>query len=317
MIIDYNFFGFEFGGTVWDTPICTDHIDELVIGEGVYDEIYIDLDTNIEEYNSKPNNWTLTTIMDAKFKGDLEGGTIDADGFKVTKILLYRTLVGTNKWDAIAEFDYNEDYNVYNYIDRYAQNGATYQYAIVPVANEVLGDRLSSDEIKSEYEGIFITDKNENRKLEFDISLGDITNNQVASVNVPVNSKYPIVVFGNSSYRTGNLSVLPLSQETKDLGGSGVDKLAEQINRQEWLDFLNNNKAKVLRMDNGVLMLIVTYNAKQSHKDGDLLRDLASLSFDFVEIGEINFDTLMSNDLIANADIQKSTFDDFGGITSG
>lgn len=316
LIIDYNFFGFEFGGCVWDTPICTDQLDELVVGEGVYDEIYVDLDTNIPDNTAKPTNWSMRTIMDAKFTGDLDAGSIGADGFKITNILLYRTLVGTGKWDAIAEFNYNDDYNVYNYVDRYAQNGAVYQYALVPVANELLGDKLISDPVQCEYEGIFLTDKNENRKLEYDINLGDITFNKDSGLITPINSQYPIAVFGNSNYRTGSLSVLPLSNKTIETYGNEIDKLQEQVNRKEWLDFINNNKAKVLRMDNGVLILIVTHNAKQTHKEGSL-RDLASLSFDFTEIGDITFETLKSNDLIANADMQKSTFDDYGGVISG
>jgi hypothetical protein len=316
VIIGYNFFGFEFGGCVWDTPVCTDMLDELQLNEGVYDEAYINLDTNIVDNTDKPTNWTLTTIMDAKFTGDLDAGSVGADGFKITHIQMLRSIVGTYNWDAVAQFEYNEDYNVYDYVDRYVQNGAVYQYAVIPVANEVLGDKLISDPIKAEYEGIFLTDKKENRRFEYDITLGDINYNTLSSLNQPINSKFPIVVFGNSKYRSGHLSVLPLSRETIALAGNGLDKLAEQVNRQEWIDFINNGKAKVLRMDNGVLMLVVTQNAVASHKEGDLLRDLATISFDFVEIGEVNFNNLLKNDLIPTAYLQKSTFDDNGGIIS-
>ncbi|MCY7911108.1 hypothetical protein MOB65_19840 [Bacillus inaquosorum] len=317
MIIDYNFFGFEHGGCVWDTPVCTDMLDELQLNEGIYDEVYVNLDTTIPDNTSKPTVWSLSTIMDAKFTGDLDAGSVGAEGFKVTKILLFRSLVGTNQWDAVAQFEYDKEYNVYDYIDRYVQNGSTYQYAVVPVANEILGDRLASDPIKAEYEGIFLTDKNENRRLEYDISLGDVLSNTASSVTQPINGKYPIIIFGTSNYRSGNLSVLPLSKSTVSMAGERIDKFAEQINRQEWLSFLNNCKAKVLRMDNGVLMLVVTQNATVSHKEGDILRDLASISFDFVEIGELTFDSLIKNDLIPSAERQKMTYDDYGGIISG
>lgn len=316
MIIGYDFFGLDYGGCVWDTPICTDHMDELQLNEGIYDEAYVDLNMNIANDNVKPVNWTLTTIMDAKFTGDLDAGSVNADGFKVTKMLLYRTIAGTGKWTAIAQFDYDEAYNVYGYVDRFAQNGVEYEYAIVPVANEIMGDKLISDAVTVEYEGMFLTDKRENRKLEYDITLGDITHNTLSSVNQPISGKYPVIVFGNAKYRSGNMSVLPLSDETVDMGGAGVDKFAEQVNRQEWLEFLNNGKAKVLRMDNGTLMMIVTHNAKASHKGG-LLRDLASLSFDYIEVGDIEFNSLMKNDLISPADQHRLTYDDNGGIISG
>jgi hypothetical protein len=316
VIIGYNFFNLE-EGCFWDSPVCTDMLDELQLNEGTYDEAYIDLNTTVVDDTAKPTIWTLTTIMDSKFKGDLDGGSIGADGFNVNKIQLYRTIYGTSQWNPIGQFEYNPDFNVYNYVDRYVQNGASYQYAIVPVANEVQGDKLVSDIVKAEFEGIFITDRKENRRLEYDISLGDVTYNTNSAINQPINNPYPIVTFGNSKYRSGTLSVLPLSKETIAMAGSGIDKLAEQINRQEWLDFLNNGRAKVVRMDSGVLMLVVTHNANVSHKDGDILRHLASISFDYTEIGEINLDMLSKNDLIPSAYKYKTTFDDNGGIISG
>lgn len=316
MIIGYNFFSLE-EGCVWDTPVCTDMLDELELGQGTYDEAFIDLNTNVANNTAKPTVWTVTTIIDSKFTGDLDGGSIGADGFKVTKIQLYRSIYGTNKWDAIGQFDYNEDFNVYDYVDRYTQNGALYQYAIVPVANEIIGDKMASDPVQALYEGIFITDKNENRRLEYDISLGEIVYNNNSALNQPINSPFPIVTFGNSKYRSGNLSVLPLSKETVELYGQGVDKFAEQVTRQEWIEFLNNGRAKVLRMDNGLSMLIVTQNVRATHKDGDILRDLASLSFDYVEIGDINFAMMIKNDLIPAGYASKMTYDDNGGIISG
>lgn len=316
MIIGYNFFGLE-EGTVWDTPVCTDMLDELQIGEGTYDEVFIDLNTSITNEPAKPTLWSLTTIMDSKFTGDLDAGSIGAEGFKVNKIQLQRSIAGTGKWDAIGLFDYNEEFNVYNYIDRYVQNGADYQYGIAPVANEIIGDRIVSTPITAQFEGIFITDKNENRRLEYDISLGDVAYNTNSALNQPINSPYPIVTFGQSRYRSGQLTVLPLSDETVALAGSGIDKLAEQINRQEWLDFLNNGRAKVLRMDSGVIMLVVTQNARVSHKQGDILRHLASISFDYTEIGDINFDMLTKNNLIPIGYGTTMTYDENGGIVIG
>jgi hypothetical protein len=317
VIIGYNFFGLD-EGCVWDTPVCTDMLDELELNEGVYDEAYIDLDTkNTYNNTAKPTIWTLTTIIDSKFTGDLDGGSIGAEGFKITEIHLYRSIYGANKWDVVGQFKYDEEYNVYDYVDRYVQNGAVYQYAIVPVANEISGDKLVSDTIKADYEGIFITDKKENRKLDYDINLGDINYNTAVALNQPINSAYPIITVGKSNYRSGNLSVLPLSRETIAMAGGDIDKLAEQINRQEWLEFLNNGKAKVLRMDSGVLMLVVASNTRVQHKQGDLLRDLASISFDYTEIGEINYSNIVKNDLMPSGYASKMTYDDFGGIVRG
>lgn len=293
-------------------------IDRLKVDQGMYDEIYIDLDKNITDENVRPTSWTPTTIMDSRFNGDLDGGSIGAEGFKITGIQLQRTLLGSGKWDVIGTYDYTPDFNFYDYIDRFTQNGAIYQYAVVPVANDVSGNRMISDEVQSSFEGIFITDKKENRRLQYDITLGDISYNTVSSVNQPINGKFPVVTFGNSKYRSGNLTVLPLSKQTVALAGSGIDKFAEQATRMKWLEFLENGRAKVIRMDNGVLMLVVTHSAIVTHRDGDILRDLADISFEYVEVGDINFDTLLKNDLVnSSVYMKKVTFDDYGGIING
>ncbi|MEX3625176.1 hypothetical protein [Viridibacillus arvi] len=316
MIIGYNFFGFE-EGSVFDTPICTEMLDEFTLNEGTYDEVYVDLDTRIPNTTDKPLMWNIQTVLDAKFTGDLDAGSLGADGFKVTHIQLYRSVYGSDKWDLIAQFEYDKEYNVYDYVDRYVQNGATYKYAIVPVANEVLGEMLTSEKVDVHYEGIFLTDRKENRRLEYDIDLGDINYNTSSSVNAPLNGQYPIVVFGNTNYRTGTLATLPLSQSTIKMAGAGIDKLQEQVNRNKWIDFINNRKAKVLRMDSGVLMLVITEKPRIAHKDNESLRDLANISFDYSEIGDLNFNMMVNNDLVAEAQLGKFTFSDDGSVITG
>lgn len=313
MIADYNFFGLD-EGACFDTPICTEMLDELAMNQGTYDEIYVDLDTTIPNTTDKPTKWQIQTILNAKFKGDLDAGSVGADGFTVTHIQMYRSVYGSGQWDLQAQFDYDPEYNVYDYIDRYVQNGTTYQYAVVPVANQVQGDMLMSDAVSVQYEGIFLTDRKENRRLEFDIELGEVNYNSSSSINEPLNGQYPIAVFGNTNYRSGSLSTLPLSKATIAMAGAGIDKLQEQINRNKWIDFINNRKAKVLRMDSGVLMLIITQNPKVSHKDSETLRDLASISFDYLEIGDLTFNMMLNNDLVAEAHLGKFTFGDNGEV---
>lgn len=313
MIIGYNFFGLE-EGAVFDTPICTEMLDQVRLNEGTYDEIYIDLNTTIPDTIDKPNIWTIQTIMDAKFTGDLDAGSLGAEGFTITSIQVYRSVYGSDNWELIAEFPYDEEYNVYDFVDRYVQNATTYRYAIVPVANEILGEMLLSETVEVKYEGIFLTDRKENRRLEYDIQLGEVSYNNNAVSNVSLNGVYPIVVMGNSNYRTGQLSTLPLSKETVALNGNGIDKLQEQINRDKWIDFLNNHKAKVLRMDSGVLILVLTQNPRVTHKDSEFLRDLASISFDYMEIGKLDFGTMTGHDLISSASLSKFTFNDEGEV---
>ena len=74
MIIGYDILGKNVHGTFFDTAIPTSQLDELTIGGGVYDEIFITVDTAERNDGVKPDKWKLKHIMDAKFKDDLEAG---------------------------------------------------------------------------------------------------------------------------------------------------------------------------------------------------------------------------------------------------
>ena len=67
MIIGYNYFGKSVDGILFDTAVPTSNLDEVIVGAGIYDEIFVSVDTTITNQNAKPDKWQLKTIMDAKF----------------------------------------------------------------------------------------------------------------------------------------------------------------------------------------------------------------------------------------------------------
>lgn len=313
MIIGYNFYGYDMEGTVWDTPIPTEMIDQMRMFEGIYDKVYIDLDTDIEPTNDRFDGWDVKTIINADFEGDLDAGTIGAEGFKITHVQIMRSVLGSGKWETVSVHDYNIDYNVYQFIDRYVPNGITYEYAIAPIANEIVGEKLIAEPVEVSYDGILITDSENNFNLQFNTELGDIQFNTNQSTTQPLNSVYPILTVGSTKYRTGTITTMPISPNNVANGGEYVDSLEENVYRQKIIDFLNNGKAKVMRIDNGTLMLVMTSNVKQTHLEGSL-QGLANILFDYVEIEEVNFKNQLNNGLVNGSHLSKITFDEFGGV---
>lgn len=313
MIIGYNFYGFDLEGTVWDTPIPTEMIDRMRLFEGVYDKVYIDLDTDIPPTNDRFEGWDVKTIINADFKGNLDAGTIGAEGFRITHVQIMRSVLGSGKWETVSVHEYNLDYNVYQFVDRYVPNGVTYEYAIAPIANEIIGEKLIAEPVEVDYDGILITDSENNFKLQFDTELGSIQFNTNQAITQPLNSTYPILTVGSTSYRTGTIETLPISPINIENNGDYVDSLAESIYRQRIVNFLNNGKAKVMRIDNGELILIMASNVKQTHLEG-ALQGLAKISFDYVEIEEVNFKNQLNNGLVNGSHLSKITFDEFGGV---
>lgn len=314
MLIDYNFFGYKRDGNVFDTPIPTAFLDEVTMGAGIYDEMYITVDTDIGGKNERPEHWMLKTIMNSKFRNNLEAGSIDSKGHVVTTIQIYRRKHGLeSEWLLVGQFPYDIDYNVYSFVDRFTENGAEYEYAIVPVARDVVGDVTVSEPIEVDYDGVFLSDLDKNYKMEIDYETSSISHNNNVSVSSPLNGRFPIVTQGNQDYQSGNISFLPLTQEQVDGGGIPVDGRTERKYREQVLNFLKNGNSKVMRNDNGELMIIATHNVQTTSKNGSLA-DLSSISFDFIQLGDFDYETMSKAGLIGKAGKSKYTFDDYGNI---
>ena len=311
MIVGHSFYGLE--DVVWDTAIPTTQLDTMRIGEGIYDEIYMTLDTNIKDDGNR-EKWSLKTIMNSKFENDLEAGTIDGNGHVVTRLQLYRRLYSnTSDWVLIGDTDYTDEFNVYSFVDNTAENGKTYEYAIMPVANKIAGELNKSEPQKVEYEGVYISDTENNFRIELDFQQDTIQHNRNSALITPLNGKYPIAVFGKQDYRTSSLTFLPISQKQIDTGGTDINGRDERTVRDKVTSFLNNGKAKILRNDNGDVMIIASQNVQTNPKE-TYLPDIQSVKFDYAELGRINSSDLIRTGLVAEAVKSKYTYNEYGDV---
>lgn len=314
MIIGYNFLGHKFHGNIFDTAISTAELDEVKMGAGLWDELFVSVDTKIGSEMQKPTGWQLKTIMDAKFQNSLEAGSLGADGHVVTKIQLYRRDINsTSEWLLIGMFDYDENYNVYSFVDRLAENLAVYEYAIVPVADTILGDRTVGKPVKVEYDGVFLSDLHNNYQVEFDIDHGAVNHNRNFAEIQTLNNRYPIAVYGKQNYRSSSLSFLPLSKEQIESRGTKINARTERELRQGIVDFMQSNGAKVIRNSNGDMTVIAAHNVVETPRK-DFMEDLADISFDYIEIGKLDYETMSKGGLIGKAGLSNFTFDEDGDV---
>lgn len=314
MIIGHDLFSLP-EAMILDTAIPTNQLDDVVMYNGIYDELFISLDTEINKTNERPTGWYLKNIMNAKFQNDLESGTLDADGHEITVIQIYRRIVGEglDDWVLVGEFDYDEDYNVYSFVDITAENDRTYEYALVPVAKDVIGEKTISNPIDVKYKGVFITDLKDNYKIEYDFEQSDVSHNKNFNVFNPLNGEFPVVVYGSQNYRTGNISFLPLSEHQIKSGGTTVNGKDERLLRESVTQFLNNGKAKVLRNDNGDIMIMATSEVKTTPKSNALM-DIQSVSFDYTELGRVDSKTLIETGLVGDVVRSRYTYDEYGNV---
>lgn len=315
VIIGVDYFDYGFDQQFYDTPIPTSELDEVTMGAGMYDELFVSVDTDIGESPTKPEKWMLKTIMDAQFNNSLEAGSIQGDGHVITGIQCYRREYQSTKsqWQLVSQFDYDEHYNLYTVIDRFIENNKTYEYSIVPLAKEIMGEQLIGPPIKSDFNGTYISDLDNNYSMDLDFKFSDLTYNTNMGKAVPLNGRYPIVSFGNANYRTGSATFLPLTPQQEFGYSSQVDPHEEFVNRQNVINFLNNGQAKVIRRDDGDTMVVATTNVKTSPK-ADGLDAISTVTFDFVEIGNLDYKTMDKAGMIGSAGKSVYTYDDNGDV---
>jgi len=300
-------------GLVYDTAIPAPYLDELTMGAGIYDELYVTLDNSKTEENVKPDYWDIRDIMNAEFSGSLEAGTLSESGNTVDKIQVYRRkYLSGEDWLLIGEFDYAKEFNIYTFIDRLAEQGAKYEYGLLPVSGTILGDLTLSPPIDVNFDGIYLSDTENNFHMEVNYDPSTVEHHTNKAEIQPLNGAFPVVVFGSENYRSGTLKFMPLSHEIIDGYNPKIDGIHERTYRQRIIDFINNRKPKVLRNEDGEVMVVVTSGLKSDAFGKGQLEHVKELTFDFTEIGKLDYDTMADGGLIGTAGRSNYTFDEDG-----
>lgn len=297
MILGYSMFHGK-DNLVYKTNVYHPSYSKLELKNMIVDEIYIDEDITIPYTIDKPDGWNYRTVIDSKFNNSLEGGSVQANNFQIEKVRFQRRLADEVEWQDVGEIEYKPDDQIlYEVIDKNIQNDFEYQYSILPITATVLGNRVVSNEIVSEFEGIFLSDKNNNYRLFYNIETDSMQHNISTAILEPLNSQYPIVIDGNLDYRSGGVKALFVSAETANRNDGKVTIRAEKLGRDRLMKFLKNRKPKILRQPNGETMLVRIVDKPQEEYMNSIT-GIASVSFKFVEIGGMDSETLKSNNIL-------------------
>ena len=298
MFISLDFFGLD-EGAVFKTNIGHVGYNDLQITGAMIDEIYVDEDIDIPITTDKPESWTYSTILNAKFQGNLEGGSLSVNGAEIELIKLQKRRWDELEWTDVGDVKYNEDGKViYELLDKFVANQQVYQYSLLPVTSSVLGNRVLSEEITVDFEGVFLSDKDNNYRLLYDLQFGDINHNTPSSVFETLNSKYPIVVYSNLDYTDFDVEATFISVST--INGQTerqVDTRMEKTERDNLLRWVKNHKPKIYRDVNGELKLVtVTDNPQEKPMSG--VNGIAKISLKMVEIGSVDNENLKAYEML-------------------
>ncbi len=297
LIIGFNALG-EKNNIVFNNKLCHVNYNKLEITGGIIGQLYIDENTLIPYSIEKDIDWQFTTSLLAKFQNNLEGGSVGADNIQIEKIRFQKRRWDELEWHDVAEIEYQQDQKIlYEAIDKYIANDFVYQYSIIPITSTILGNRVISDEITAKFDGIFISDKDFNYELLYDIDLSDIEHEISSALFKPIGGKFPIAVCANTDYETFDITSTFISTETIASAGNEVNIRMERLGKDKLLQFMKNGKPKVYRDYNGRLKLVsVLGNPREIPLSN--IGGIAKLSFSLVEIGEMDSETLRTNNML-------------------
>ena len=281
--VGYNFFAD--GDALNTAPSNVDGIDTITLTNAIYDHFNITRNTSTTVSTTIPTTWDYDTVLDADFEGNLNGGNVDFLIEQISAIKIKRRVQGDFNWLTLATIPVNtvEDLNfVFN--DLLNQYGVQYEYAFVPIMENVEGDYIINS-IFSQFNGVFIGDAENIYKFLYEVEYGSNARNQQVGIFQVLGQQYPVFVAnGALSYESGSVSATILNDDFEETGV--VDRVAITERKNVIKDFLTNRKAKILKDWNGNIWLcIINSNVNVTYKSSYGM-GIPSISFDWTQIGD-------------------------------
>lgn len=274
------------------------NLTNVQLQNGIFDHFTVTRDITSPYSSSIPTEWDFFTIMNAGFNGNINAGNTDFIITEISAIKIKRRIVGTFDWLTLFEFPINSTADLKLAVkDFYNVNDEDYEYAIVPIMSSVEGNYLTN-EVHSEFDGVFICDKDDIFKFYEGVQYGTKESVQKIGVYEPIGNKYPIVVSNASTdYEAGSITATILDP---------TYSTTRQINRKKGVDyqnilnvFLKNKKAKIIKDWNGNIYLVKVIGNPSTSYRNDIGMGVVDLSFNWVEQGDPNLQSsLYANGLV-------------------
>lgn len=297
--VGYNFFADV--NALDSAPSSVDNITSTQLSNAIFDHFNVTKNTNTLFSTDIPANWDYDTILDASFDGVLNAGNVDFLVDQINAIKIKRRAQGTFNWLTLKTIPVNkiEDL-IFVFNDFLNGYGITYEYALVPVLNDIEGNYIINS-VFSQFNGVFIGDAEQTFKFLYDVEYGSNARNQQVGTFQPLGKQYPIIVAnGLLSYESGSVSATILNDDYENTGIIDPDAIVQK--KTIIKDYLTNKKAKLLKDFNGnVWLCMVTGNVQVTYRTGSAM-SIPQIQFNWVQIGDAN----NQSDLYANGVINES-----------
>lgn len=253
----------------------------VMIKDGTYNHLFLSSDGL---KNDTVFEWDYNTLLNADFDSDLIAGSKDFNIQKTDHLVVRRREVGKQTWVTlfVKEIFTIEDFNIH-FVDKYARAETNYEYKISSYLNGIENTTIVEN-IYSDFDGIYITDKDCLYGTIYNLDSCDTTRNITAQLLELLNSKYVHVVSNSSAdYDSGSASGVFMNYDTKT---NTLDKQSTYQQRMDIQNRLANKKPLILKVHDGRIWMVRVVGNIQNTNDGHV--DLRRIGFDWVEIGNLD-----------------------------
>lgn len=259
------------------------NITAIQIFDGTYSRIFLSTNPSLT-VNNIDDPWDEYTQMNADYSKGLDAGNSGFSLRNTDSLLIRRRELGSYNWTTIfvKEIKTLDDFYI-NFEDTYARAGVEYEYCISSFLNGIENSYVIQN-VYSDFQGFYITDKDCLYGTVYDIDGCDTSRNITANALELLNSKY-MAVTSNSSLNcdSGSISGTFLKMDSNFIS---PDHQASLTYRNNFKNRLANKKPLILKTDDGrIWMIRVLSNPSDTVGDH---RDIRKISFEWVEIGDVN-----------------------------
>jgi hypothetical protein len=213
-------------------------------------------DLNIDE------KWDNNTLLLAKFNNNLEAGSIANNGNRITKFRIVRREADQDQNEDIylgeVPFDNTSDADIV--FEDVSNPNLDLIYTVIPVSESGLDGFPREINVKSDFAGIWIVDKDTREVLAFDKAIGNVGNvdstYNLQRTQIDTFGNYPQFYYSNDSgYETFTLSTVILPEDGKRTG----KKYKDILNM-----FIKDHNPKIVKTDTGRIFVADISNIRSS-----------------------------------------------------
>ena len=260
------------------------------------DDVYV---SSNGKYNIKDElKWDVNTIFWCKFQENLLAGNILIPIDSISSIRIKVREYNDIFWTTIYEYEINSSED-FNFADTYYYlkgNKTKYEFAIVPVLNGTESEYITNTVI-SDFNGCFLCTKTQRYHAFINLSM-NVTSNQNKEFITTLGRKKPFAISnGMANYDDINMNVTFIPMKDCDFDFDAAAAYRREINK-----FLIENKAIVLKDDQGQRWLVSTNNSISQNTEGHSANVVYDINF--TEIGDCDSTTDLYNNGLSDINLE-------------